>query len=63
MPIYVYQCARCGHRFEELVFSAAAEAALRCPRCRSEQIVRQLSPFATTVASGCPDRSCAGDGG
>ena len=52
MPIYVYQCAQCGYRFEELIFSQQAEDGLVCPRCRSNHLVRQLSAFATCSGAG-----------
>jgi putative FmdB family regulatory protein len=62
MPIYAYQCAQCGHRFEELILSQNAAATLTCPQCRSDQLVRQMSPFATTVGVGNAARPCGGGG-
>ena len=62
MPIYAYQCAQCGHRFEELILSQNAAATLTCPQCRSDQLVRQLSPFATTVGGGKAARQRVGHG-
>ena len=35
MPLYEYQCKKCGHRFE-LIQSFSAEDAKECPVCHSE---------------------------
>ncbi|HEX6227983.1 MAG TPA: zinc ribbon domain-containing protein [Solirubrobacterales bacterium] len=43
MPIYEYECERCGERFEELV--PGGELAVRCPNCGSERARRLLSPL------------------
>jgi putative FmdB family regulatory protein len=43
MPIYEFECEECGGRFEELV---AADAAMACPDCGSEQTRRLLSSVA-----------------
>lgn len=48
MPIYEYACRQCGHQFETLVRSGAAP---ECPNCRSTELQKQLSVFATPVAS------------
>jgi putative FmdB family regulatory protein len=45
MPIYEFQCAGCGERFEELV--AAGVEAIACPRCdseRTERVISSVSP-------------------
>jgi putative FmdB family regulatory protein len=41
MPLYEFQCAGCGSRFEELV-PAGTEGAV-CPRCGSREVTRVLS--------------------
>ena len=43
MPIYEYRCEACGERFEQLRRMSDADTGLRCPRCESEQIQRQVS--------------------
>jgi len=48
MPIYEYACRGCGHQFETLVRSGAVP---ECPNCRSIELQKQLSVFATPVAS------------
>jgi putative FmdB family regulatory protein len=42
MPIYEYQCDRCGHRFESLV-KMGEEAKPPCPSCRSKKVSRLIS--------------------
>lgn len=41
MPIYEFECAGCGGRFEELV--AAGATGVACPECGSERTRRLLS--------------------
>ncbi len=48
MPIYEYACRKCGHRFETLVRSGSTA---ECPSCRSSELDKQLSVFATPVVS------------
>ena len=40
MPIYEFECSRCGARFEELV---RAGATAPCPRCKSSGVERRYS--------------------
>jgi putative FmdB family regulatory protein len=42
MPIYEFECQRCGARFEELV---AAGAKAPCPQCKSSEVKRRYSPI------------------
>ena len=42
MPIYEYECKKCGHRFEQL--QKITEKPLRtCPRCKKPQLVKLVS--------------------
>ncbi len=50
MPIYEYQCENCGHAFEMLRRMQDADNDLKCPKCESTKVERQLSTFA---AGGC----------
>jgi putative FmdB family regulatory protein len=43
MPIYEFECEKCGVRFEELV---AAGAGAACPSCGAERVRRLLSGVA-----------------
>lgn len=40
MPIYEFECSKCGARFEELV--RAGETA-PCPQCKSAEVERRYS--------------------
>jgi putative FmdB family regulatory protein len=42
VPIYEFQCSKCGVRFEELV---AAGATAPCPQCKSPEVERRYSPI------------------
>ncbi|MBW3623128.1 MAG: zinc ribbon domain-containing protein [Armatimonadetes bacterium] len=46
MPIFEYRCKNCDHPFEILVRSSA-QADVACPACRSEEVTRLLSTFAS----------------
>ncbi|HSD10258.1 MAG TPA: zinc ribbon domain-containing protein [Candidatus Binatia bacterium] len=54
MPLFEYECRGCGIRFEELVRGSAAVV---CPRCSGEDVVKLLSRFAVGSAPG--ERSAA----
>jgi putative FmdB family regulatory protein len=43
MPIYEYRCRGCGGDFETYVHTAAA--AVACPACASDNVMRKLSVF------------------
>lgn len=47
MPMYEYRCRKCGKRFEMLRRMQDADRDLECPDCRSAEVERQLSTFAT----------------
>jgi len=49
MPIYAYECARCGAAFETLVRSSNTEAPA-CPACGAAEAKRLLS--APTIGGG-----------
>jgi putative FmdB family regulatory protein len=42
MPIYEFDCRRCGARFEELTRLGGSAA---CPACGSEDVERRFSPI------------------
>jgi putative FmdB family regulatory protein len=75
MPIYEYNCGKCGAGFEHLARSRS-DTPKKCPQCGSGRVSKQLSSFATTktfqTASGCggcakapacPAAGAAGGGG
>ena len=62
MPMYEYQCAKCGHDFEHLAKSMTQTETVACPACGSQRTQRQLSVFAVGAAASKPARRapCAG---
>lgn len=57
MPLYEYQCRKCGHVFEKLRRIAENDSTLECPKCDSEEVERQFSTFA---AGGCGSSGARG---
>ena len=49
MPIYEYQCQKCGHKFEELVLR---KKEIKCPGCKSTDLKKLFSAFSTPEQSG-----------
>ena len=47
MPMYEYCCESCGKSFEQLRRMSDADRDLECPECRSRNVARLLSTFAT----------------
>jgi putative FmdB family regulatory protein len=45
--MYEYRCQSCGKGFEQLRRMSDADRDLECPDCRSRNVERQLSTFAT----------------
>lgn len=75
MPIHEYLCDDCGSKFEKLVRSSQASAAVECPSCGEAHVTQLLSTFAahsngSSHASGssrdamaaCPSGMCATPG-
>ena len=42
MPIYEFECTKCGARFEDIV---KAGTTAPCPRCKSAEVKRRYSPI------------------
>ncbi|PYN87240.1 MAG: hypothetical protein DMD87_15255 [Candidatus Rokuibacteriota bacterium] len=62
MPIYEYRCKQCEAEFEKYI--PAAAAAVACPTCASEQVMRKLSVFGLkTVGALSSDTSSGMSGG
>ncbi len=62
MPIYEYKCTECGNTFSRLRNIGASTDGVRCPKCKSENVERQLSSFASTStgsSTGGPAPSCS----
>ena len=52
MPIYEYECVKCGERFELLRGMANSDSEIRCPKCGTEGPRRVSSVFAMGSSSG-----------
>lgn len=42
MPIFEYVCKKCGHQFEQLVFSSD-ELVSACPKCGDNSVEKLMS--------------------
>ena len=52
MPIYEYECIKCGERFELRRSIADSDSEVKCPKCGAEEPRRVFSVFATGSSSG-----------
>ena len=62
MPIYEYQCEKCCHTFEILVFSSDEEQII-CPECRDKRVRRLMSCSAflgQSAGDGCSPGASGG---
>ena len=51
MPIYAFECAACGHTFDELMRLSDPDPA-NCPSCGAPQVRRQLTAPQFRLAGG-----------
>jgi putative FmdB family regulatory protein len=58
MPIYEYECLKCGQRFEMLRHISEIDSNIRCPKCGAENPTRIISAFTTGSSKG----TCAPSG-
>jgi putative FmdB family regulatory protein len=49
MPIYEYECRKCGHRFEYLLLSSSPAA--KCPACQKKDLKQLISAYAVSSES------------
>ncbi len=62
MPIFEYNCLGCHHSFEQIVLSTRER--VRCPKCDSSSVEKQLSVFSSRGGrSEEPTASAGGCGG
>lgn len=54
MPIYEFECPKCGARFEEIV--AAGTKSAPCAECGAEGAERRLSMFGVTTRQLTPNQ-------
>ena len=57
MPLFEYECRRCGRRFEALV---RGNERATCPECGSRSLERLLSTFNAGTSRSSSVPSCAG---
>ncbi len=57
MPIYEYECTKCGERFELRRSMSDSDQKVKCPRCGAEDSRRVFSAFATTSGGSCAPSS------
>ncbi len=70
MPIYEYECASCGARFDMLISRSKAKDSPECEQCGGEDTQRVMSGFfgrcgtseeaGGSACAGCQATSCAG---
>jgi len=48
MPIYEYQCTKCGERFELRRNIADSDSEIACPKCGQKSPKRVLSVFSSS---------------
>jgi len=66
MPIYEYQCQKCGEKFEKLIRTMNPSTPVTCDKCGSHQTTRALSLFAVgaeTTGKSTPAGGCGRCGG
>ncbi len=52
MPIYEYECDRCGEPFEKMVRFSEADLLPACPKCESKDTHKKISRVVSFGASG-----------
>ena len=52
MPVYDYECKKCGKTFTVIVRLSEMDPKkkTRCPRCSSTQVQKQIEPFFAVTA-------------
>jgi putative FmdB family regulatory protein len=55
MPIYEFRCKKCKNIFESLIFSAAEEKGLSCPKCGAKKAEKVMSVSAKRKSKGSSD--------
>jgi len=62
MPLYEYECKKCGYEFEALVIGTRLPA---CPKCKSEELQKRVSSpgFAGVGAGSGRSSGCGSTGG
>jgi putative FmdB family regulatory protein len=45
MPIYEFECEKCGNKFEEFCWPEEDTAKLTCPKCGESEFKKLMSSF------------------
>ncbi|RJR32687.1 MAG: zinc ribbon domain-containing protein [Desulfobacteraceae bacterium] len=51
MPLYSFQCPKCGNRFELFLRQSEASRGVQCPACPEEALLQEDNGPATAGAS------------
>ena len=54
MPIYEYECKDCKHQFEVLTTQAQQTENVKCPKCKSTDVVKNMSASSIRIGSSAP---------
>ncbi len=63
MPLFEYECRKCGHLFEALVIGSRKPV---CPKCKSDELDKKVSTLGFAGVGNWPGSSgggCAPTGG
>lgn len=52
MPIYEYECQKCGAKFDLYRSFYGQETKVKCPECGAEDTRRVFSPFCSSSSTG-----------
>ena len=69
MPIYEFECKKCGKTFEQIMFPSDPDDVAECPTCGENDACRLMSSFSCgssgsgEAAAGAGSHSCASHGG
>ena len=64
MPIYEFRCKKCGHVFEEFVFSSKKDYNdITCPTCGEKKSEKLMSAFCSTSSTSSGFGASAGSCG
>jgi putative FmdB family regulatory protein len=64
MPLYEFECLKCGTDFEKLVLRTADAEGLSCPDCGGIELEQKVSAFSTaSSASGASATSACATAG
>jgi putative FmdB family regulatory protein len=69
MPIYEFQCRKCGDTFEQLMFPSDPDDIAVCPTCGENDTCKLMSSFSCSSSGSGPEgasassHSCASHGG